>query len=327
MSWKQAQVNAASALLSAGIALVLILSAVGKLRALENASSALHALRLPRVAPRTIIVALAVVELSVAAGLFLPGALARAAAIAAAALALCFLIVVTRAYLLGSREDCGCFGAGGPPISARLVMRNAALLTATVLLSILAWKGSVPFSALTAPDVAQSLVVLLSGALLAAVLWLSVDPSHVPRTDPVPSEAESMDDNARPHVVLIERRTGIPRDISSAAAWRAQLLIFVKPGCGSCVEVMAELDERIDRLKRVAAPSLIVGAPAGHVPAERDDDRLLLDPADHNARLLGVGERRPVAALMATDGSVVQPLARGRDEILQLFDVLEQAAG
>ncbi len=314
--------NTASALLSIGIALVFILSAAGKLRALDAAEATLRALRLPTIAARPAIVGLTIVELLVAATLFLPHPISAIAATASVVLALCFLISVVRAYLLGSREDCGCFGAGESPISLRLILRNVALLAATVMLAVLAWQGAGVFAALIASDALLSLFTVLAAALLAAVLWLSLGP-HASERD---AEPDVTTDPDRPHIVLLEQTSGIPRDITAAASWRAQLLVFVKPGCGSCDEVIAELDGRTDALSRVASFSLIVGSPAGHSPQELLDDRFLLDPADLNARRIGVGERRPVAALLATDGSIVRPLAHGRDEIVQLLDALQQAA-
>jgi len=91
--------------------------------------------------------------------------------------------------------------------------------------------------------------------------------------------------------------------------------------------VKAELDRRADSLGPVVTPTLIVSAPADQIPREFDDVRNLLDPADHNARLIGIGHRRPVAVLLATDGSMVLPFARGSDEIVQLLHAAEQAAG
>jgi len=125
-------VNAAPALLSAGIALVFALSAVGKLRALDSADSTLQALRLPRLMARAAIAALAVVELFVAVALFLPRPVAVITATVSAILALCFLIVVIRAYLLGSREDCGCFGAGDSAVMS-CCWSNTPALPATSL--------------------------------------------------------------------------------------------------------------------------------------------------------------------------------------------------
>lgn len=314
--------NAASALLSVGVALVFVLSAIGKLRALDAAEATLRALRLPPVAARAAIVALAIVELLVAVGLFLPHPASALAATVSAVLALCFLISVARAYLLGSREDCGCFGAGTSPISVRLILRNIALLAATSLLVVLAWQSINAVGAMTATDAAPALLIVLVSALLAAVLWLSLGSHGSGRTEvvDVPASAD------KPHIVLLEQGSGIPRDLSDAASRRAQLLVFVKPGCDSCEHVMTELDRRADSLDRVAPVSLIVSAPAGLAPQVGTDDRFLLDPADVNARSIGVGARRPVAALLATDGSIVRPLAQGRDEIAQLLDALQQAA-
>lgn len=314
--------NAASALLSVGVALIFVLSAIGKLRALDAAESTMRALRLPAIAARTAVVTLAIVELVVAAGLLFPHPASLIAATATTALALCFLGAVLRAYLLGSREDCGCFGAGTSPISLRLILRNIALLLVTTLLTVLAWQSVDLFTAITAPYASAVLLVVISAALLAAVLWLSI-------SSPAPELAEAVDavtDERKPHVVLLEPTSGIPRDLSAASSWRAQLLVFVKPGCGSCNDVVAELERRSDALSSVASTSLIVSAPAGHAPHEHPDPRYLLDPADLNARSIGVGARRPVAALLATDGSIVRPLAHGRDEIVQLLDALQQAA-
>lgn len=320
--------HTAFALLAIGLAVIFALSGVGKLRAPARSEATLTALRLPTRAARVTVRALAIFELIVAVALMLPRPLSTLASGAAALLTAGFVIVVARAFRLGSREDCGCFGDGGTPISVRLIIRNAVLLAAALVATALSWSGAegVAVVASALPDDPTSALTVLAAALLAIVAWLSYPASSASTAQIATPDAAASTDDTHPHIVAIEQRTGVPRDLSAAAERRSQLLVFVKPGCGSCIEVKGELDQRAGVLGPILTASLIVSAPADRAPEQHDDERYLLDPADHNARVIGIGSRRPVAALLATDGTIVQPLAHGKDEIFDLLDVLEQAA-
>jgi putative oxidoreductase len=68
------------------------------------------------------------VELTLGGALLLaPRAWRQAAALAAAVLLAGFTTAVASAYFRGINIDCGCFGAGGGPITVVTILRNLAL--------------------------------------------------------------------------------------------------------------------------------------------------------------------------------------------------------
>jgi uncharacterized membrane protein YphA (DoxX/SURF4 family) len=62
-----------------------------------------------------------------------PRAWRRAAALGALALFVAFTVAVASAYFRRINIDCGCFGAGGGPITALTLARNIALMTAAAV--------------------------------------------------------------------------------------------------------------------------------------------------------------------------------------------------
>lgn len=336
--------DTASAILALGLAAVFAVSGVAKLRTLADAAATLDALRLPAPAPRALVGALAVGELSLAIGLLLPPPLLLIAAIGTVALCAVFLIVVVRAHRLGSTDSCGCFGtADETPIGTALVVRNSVLLTVAVLLLGLVAAGArgVPAVAAAASADATTALPLLAAAALVALAVVIVR-AHTPAAvAPAPSapgltEAAPDGDTAAStptmptSMHLYELSTKRMVDYRARAFGRAQLLVFIKPGCGSCTATTSYLDEHADALGRVVDVTV---AAASDTLDELDGmlgaapQLTALDLASRTGASLGVGNRRPLAALIATDGSIVEPLALDAGEIAELIDVLVAAAG
>ncbi|ALJ19039.1 hypothetical protein AOA12_03595 [Microbacterium sp. No. 7] len=299
---------------------------------MEASAQTLSALRLPVVAPRTLLGLLAVVEILIALGILLAPPTLIIAAIGATAFSAAFLLVVVRAYRLGSREDCGCFGESDHSrIGPALIVRNAVLLVVSAFLLALALTG-----ATGVPGVVQSLGAGDAGALLslaaaaaaAALAWavlraratapVGADGEAVPAAQPPPAST--------PSLLVLSRESGKVLDLASRARLRAQLAIFVKPGCGSCTQVMAHLDEHADAVRAVAEVSVIAGVAAFESVesvASADPRVTALDIGGLvGNRLADDSQYRPIAALLATDGSVVEPVAIGRDQVIELIDVL-----
>ena len=88
---------------------------------------------LPMLAPY-LAAALPLAEVLVGAALLVaPAAWRRPAALAAAALVAMFFVAVTAAYARRINIECGCFGAGGGPITGLTLLRNIALTAAAIL--------------------------------------------------------------------------------------------------------------------------------------------------------------------------------------------------
>jgi hypothetical protein len=132
-----AEMNAAAALalvLRVGLAGVLGVAGALKLRAPGAFAAEIANYQLfPGAAPY-LAVTLPLVELVLAGALLVaPRAWRRAAALGALGLFVTFTVAVASAYFRRINIDCGCFGAGGGPITVLTLLRNAGLLTASAL--------------------------------------------------------------------------------------------------------------------------------------------------------------------------------------------------
>jgi uncharacterized membrane protein YphA (DoxX/SURF4 family) len=113
---------------------VLLVAGALKLRAPGAFATEISNYQLFPAAAPYLAVTLPVVELVVgAAVLVAPRPWRRAGAAAALALFATFTVAVAAAYLRHINVDCGCFGAGGGPITALTLVRDVALIGATVI--------------------------------------------------------------------------------------------------------------------------------------------------------------------------------------------------
>jgi putative oxidoreductase len=122
---------------------LLVIAAVLKLKAPTELATEIANYQLaPAVAPYAAAV-LPMIEL--VAGLALIGAprtWRRAAAAVALVLFAIFEVAVTAAYLRRINIDCGCFGAGGGPITFLTLLRNAGLIAVSA--ALVWWDGPRP---------------------------------------------------------------------------------------------------------------------------------------------------------------------------------------
>lgn len=321
-----------SVALTATLVVLFVLSGIGKLRALTGAPQALAALRVELPHPRLWVALVSGGELALALALLVapPGWFLPAAAAATVLLA-AFLVVVIRAYRLGSTEDCGCFGDhGGTPIGPRLIVRNSLLtLTGAVLTTVAllgAARGVIP--ALLIDPAATSAVI--GATALAAAIAYAAAPSAAAEPTAAPDQPLAAEPGRARPIVLLDPPADRVVDLRWAAASRAQLLLLVRPGCGSCSDVVDRAAAASAQLDRVVATTLVVTAKAGSAlqpPAfETRGLPVLTDVGRLTADALGLPERRPVGVLIGTDGAVVGPAAEGKDEIFELIDAIVEAS-
>lgn len=156
-----------------GLALVFLLAAAGKLRALSATRQAARDLGVPsRIAP-TVAVALPLVEATTAVGLLIPAG-ARWASVAALALVASFSLLVGVQLLRGRRPNCNCFGSGHEsPIGPLTLVRNGLLAVAAAALLIRSTQSEDACALGCPSDLSSGQVTGLAGALVvAAVLGL-----------------------------------------------------------------------------------------------------------------------------------------------------------
>lgn len=123
-----------------GVGALLLVAALLKLRAPSEFATEIANYQLaPAVAPY-LAASLPMVELVIGLALFVaPRAWRRAAAVVALVLFATFEVAVSAAYLRHINIDCGCFGAGGGPITFLTILRNAALIAVSA--ALVRWQG------------------------------------------------------------------------------------------------------------------------------------------------------------------------------------------
>ena len=326
----------AAAIVATCLAFVLAASCAGKLKAPHRSAAAFSALRIHVTSPVPAIIALSVTEAACAAGLLLAsGPLYLATTIATGVLFIAFLAAIIRAYALGSADHCNCFGSGETDrVGPRLISRNCLLVIAALAIIAVALPTGTPHSVFwmlmsSGGNGATGIFAVLALALVVSIVYTIAFRGRAdvdPLAPSMPREASSQS------MQFVEAGTGRIIDLRVNSTSKAQLAIFVRTGCTACTEVLDELDTDADVLSQIVDISVIREGVAAHTVV--DTPRLpvheqifqLIDVGDAGARMLQGWARRPAAALLATDGSVVTPIARGRDEAIELVASIRMAA-
>jgi peroxiredoxin len=305
----------------ARVALASVFGLAGAAKLVDGTAAAGAATELgaPARASRTIVVALAAVELALAALLVVP-ATTRPAAAGAAFLALALAAVVGVALALGRRPECRCFGSlSAGPIGPQTLARNLAL--AVVAAALAAWAESDaaradPVSWLASLDSVDRLalavaalttaVAALALALLRAQgrLLLRVDALEGrgrPRLagPPVGAPAPALD-----VVELDGGKLGLDDVIAGTPQ---TLLVFSDSRCGPCQALLPDVARWQRELELGVA--LVSAGPPDDVRALAREHGLgvvLLDLDGNAARAYGISGT-PSAVLVDRAGRVVAP--------------------
>lgn len=322
-------------LLCVGLAVVLALSGIGKLRSANRGARAFEALRLDVRRPLTVTRSLSVVELALAACLCVLSGIALTITAGVVVVMMSgFTIAVARAARLGSTDECGCFGTlVGARIGARLIVRNAVFTAAGAVLIVATATGvdaGVPGAISDAfRGDADAVIVIGVGALVVLGAVLTVTTAEHQTSPPVGEPDRDVVASSGTALTVIRADRAVVADLDRDRRGRAQVLVFVKPGCRPCLDVIAELDRHREAIdERVVVTLLVsgsVGAAVSTVP-QRDGTRIAadIDFDDSLARRFGIGTR-PSLVLIGADGVPVQPIASGRDESLELISALVAA--
>jgi hypothetical protein len=235
----------------AGLAVVVVsatlgLAGVTKLRDHGRTLLSFQALGFPDWFVGPAAVAVPVVELVIAVGLWIP-ATRQLAGLAAGVLFFAFTVVVARTVLQGRTIRCGCFGdLGQRPMSWWTVGRNLALVGLALLAASTAPAPGPVTDAVTADGVtiALALVAVTLAVALALTLRTLLDVLHrygrlLESVDPTPSETVALDiGDAAPDVAVLELERS---PMSLGELWsdgRQALLVFADPGCAACRDLV-----------------------------------------------------------------------------------------
>ncbi|GAB3067117.1 hypothetical protein GCM10027053_33290 [Intrasporangium mesophilum] len=257
----------ALAIAPAILAVVLVVSAVGKLRSPRRSAEAFRDLRVPAPFNSTPAVeALPWGEILLALLLLVAsGWLGVVAAVASVLLFTAYLLLVVRALGFDVPVDCACFGEFAPgQIGRRTVVRNGWL----VALAVLGLVGSFGGDSLIGRVVDGTAPWWwLASAAAAAVTTLLVvgGPALAAGGSEATSSTYGLEEGdylrTRTPAVPVTFADGSGSTLRQLSTTRAQLLLFVSETCGSCEGIIAAVPEW-----RAAMPQidvrLVLAAPA-----------------------------------------------------------------
>lgn len=280
-----------------------------------------------------------VAELVLGLGIVLvPAPWNLAPVVGATVLVVAYLGLVVVALRAPAAVSCGCFGADDDtPVSRRTLARNILLVVAAVLALVDAALGGAVIGRLVDP-VTWGWVL---GALLAVlVTWLAVPaagPAGVPglsealRDDGPEAVDDDLDDYVREEIpeVRVLDPEGYETGLRDLAARRAQLLLFLSPGCGSCAGIARDLPRWRERQLPIDVRAVVNGAALEMPGAPVWVETALVDPNGQAAQALKV-HGTPGAVLLGTDGMLAGGPVLGsgavREFYVEIAEQLEAAA-
>ena len=308
------------------IAAVLVWSAVGKLRDPGVAAAGFAALRVPSALSRPWVVrSHPYVELALAVLLVLgPGWLGTLGAVGSLALMLVYLVLVVRAVRAGEDVDCACFGSWGPGrVTRGTVWRNAWLV---LLAALSVWAASDGQSLVSRVADADGgwWVLALSGALLTAGLVLLPETGRsaaAPDHEPVGDADDYV--RMRTPAVPVTLGDGSTCTLRELAATRAQLLLFVSKGCGSCTDVIAAAPQWRERVPQIDVRLVVRAAPESSGLTSTDEPQTVHDVNSWASDSFGT-RGTPSAVLLGVDGHLAGGPVAGSEAVAELVADIEQ---
>lgn len=288
------------------LAVVLVASAVGKLRSPRSSAEAFRDLRVPApLAGPAVVRALPWVEIALAGLLLLAGGwLGVLAALGALGLFAAYLGLVVRALGFEQPVDCACFGEFAPGrITRRTVLRNAWLLALSLLGAALSFDGLSPVARLAAGSGSWA---WLAGAAAAAVTTYLIEGHRPADQGAVVATTAGGDDledyiRTRTPAVPVTLADGSTTDLRQLSTQRAQLLLYVSETCGSCAEVIAAAPGWRQRLPEIDVRLLIALEPGASGLRSLEEPMTAHDPERRVKESFGMSGS-PSAVLLGADG-------------------------
>ncbi|ALS57196.1 MauE/DoxX family redox-associated membrane protein [Rathayibacter toxicus] len=247
-------------------------------------------------------------------------------ALATAALVLAgFLTVAVRSWRRGDTFDCGCFGArGNTRVGPGLVARNAALLAAALGGLLAAALGSPTPLEVLGDSSGRAWVVV---AAILAASGLAVQ--RLTAKDRVRAAAEEAratlpTPTATPPGMAptfeVTRHTGDAVDSRMLVALRPHLMVFVRPGCGSCDNLLNDTAE-LDAILGDDGPLLVFAVSVARFIFEEQypqlADRVVYGIASATEKLDIA--KTPGAVLLGLNGRLVAGPVLGETEVRELI--------
>lgn len=306
------------------LALVLLVSAVFKLRDPQTTQDAFVSLRLPEwLRGLNAPVVLPYLEVLLVIGLvFVPAPAYLFMTVVATLVFVAYLVVVCRALTFDEPVDCGCFGRLGlGEVDRRTALRNALLVVLALIAVGDAATGRSVIHRLVefgAPEWAWLAGVASAIVLTGLVLGRPRDKAaQGPATDALDYERDPI-----PYGALRDRSTGEAVPLQELGRGRPALLVFLKLTCGPCARTMEALPEWAGRHTIIRTIAVPLVPDAQTLPDLGPHVTWMDDPSTAVARTFGVGY--PSAVLLGVDGLLAGGPESGFEEIRDFLREISQ---
>lgn len=296
------------------LALLLVISAVAKLRSPDETRDAFVSLKLPRwLAKSPAPVLLPWGELLLAVLLVVSsGWLLILATVGSVVLFAIYTVLIGRALRFEEAVSCNCFGVlGAQGVSGRTLVRNVVLLALAILGLVAAVQGQ-SFARLAELAVGWDWVVV--AALSTAALFLSLDGGTTAASAP-PAAAGSW----VAYASLTDASTSAQVTMRQLGArGGGATVVFLRPGCGSCERLV---DEWADATASAPRPTIPVSPTATipDTPGWASLQGLMVDTGSNLGMAL-TGGSTPAAVVIGADGQLVGEPAIGLASVRELIN-------
>jgi hypothetical protein len=322
----------ALAIAPAILAVVLVVSAVGKLRSPAASAQAFTALRVPpRLAGPLIVKALPWVEIVLGVALVVIGGwVGVIVSLAVLALFCAYLVLVVRARGFETDVDCACFGSMGPGrITTLTVWRNAWLLALAVASVVVASSGDALLSRVVDGTTPWEWLAAAAAAAVTAVLVLgpgSASPA-APASEGVGELAVEEGDylRTRTPALPVMLGDGSSTTLRRLADERPQLLLYVSESCGSCEPVIEAVPAWREQLPQLDIRLVLRFGPESSTLSStveplsvHDTEGLLYETFDL---------RTPSAVLLGADGLLAGGPIIGNIAVPEFVDDIREELG
>jgi hypothetical protein len=228
-----------------------------------------------------------------------------------------YLALVVRVWLTDEVVSCACFGqALDQEVGLRVALRNAMLLGFGVLAAVSSWTGPT-LRTMWAPASSWWLVGVLAVLVLG---WLML---------PIAPKEDELGDYLRSPIpgALVQAAEGHAVTLVELARLKAQLLLFLSKGCGSCDAIYAQIPEWRRRMPTVEVRIVIMGTPhPSFAEWTQANPNTLFDVKGEAKRTLAI-RGTPSAVLLGADGLLAGGPVVGSEVTLTFAeDIVKQLA-
>ncbi|MEW1954974.1 MauE/DoxX family redox-associated membrane protein [Terrabacter sp. NPDC080008] len=312
----------ALALAPALLAVVLVVSAVGKLRSPEESARAFRDLRVPQPLANSLVAqSLPWGELVLAVGMVLAGSLAAVVVDAVTLLLFAaYLVLVVRALGFDEDVDCACFGSLAPGrVTRRTVVRNAWLVALAAIALVAAASGGSVVARVADGRLPWWWLLGAAAAAVTTVLVLGTGQAGAVGdggTEHLDGQAVEEGDyvRSRTPALPVTLGDGTETDLRALSSARAQLLLFVSEGCGSCGGVIAATAQWAAELPELDVRHVLEVVPGVGTLTRAEEPRSVHDPAHRLWDSFGV-RGTPSAVLLGADGLLAGGPVTGAEHV------------